>query len=80
MTIAARKIQATFIQHPHNLRHGAELQERLEHELKPLLNRQIRGLNHHPSRIPIRPIGRESASSPRSALASRPEVSRLRMV
>jgi hypothetical protein len=51
MTVAAWKVEAAFIQHAHNLRHSAALQEGLEHELKPFLYLDIRILNDHPVRV-----------------------------
>src|SRR5215203_1324292 len=51
MPIAARQIEAAFVQHTHNLGHGAELQERLEHKLEPLLYLDVRILDDHPARI-----------------------------
>jgi hypothetical protein len=47
MAIAARKIQAPLVEHPHDLGHGAELQEHLEHKLQTLLNRQVGVLRYH---------------------------------
>jgi len=51
MPVAARQVETTIIQHAHDLGHGAELQERLEYKLKPLLNRHVGILDDHTARI-----------------------------
>src|SRR4051794_7880157 len=51
MPIAARQIEAAFVQHTHYLGRGAELQERLEHKLEPLLYLDVGILDDHPARI-----------------------------
>jgi hypothetical protein len=48
-------IAAMLVEHPHDLGHGAELQEHLEHKLQTLLNRQVGVRDQLGSRI--RPIG-----------------------
>ncbi|WP_287321607.1 hypothetical protein [Mesorhizobium sp.] len=51
MLVAARQSQAPIVQHTHNFGNGAELQECLEHKLKPFLNGKIRIFDDHPARI-----------------------------
>ena len=51
MPVAARQVEATIIEHAHDLGHGAELQERLEHKPQPLLTCHVGILDDHPARI-----------------------------
>src|SRR6202012_5061298 len=51
MPITARQVEATVIEHAHDLGHCAELQEHLEHEPQPLLNRHVGILQDHAARI-----------------------------
>ena len=51
MPVAARKVETAMVQHAHDLRHGAELQEHLEDKPQPFLNRHVGILDDHTARI-----------------------------
>jgi hypothetical protein len=51
MPIAAGKVETAVVQHPHDLGHGAELQEHLEYKPQSFLNRHVGILGDHTPRI-----------------------------
>ena len=51
MPVAARQVESTIIKHAHDLGHGGELQEHLEHKLQPLLDCHVWILDDHAARI-----------------------------
>src|SRR4051812_25058908 len=51
MRVAARQVETTIVEEPHDLRDRAELQEHLKHKSKSLLNRHVGVLDHHATRI-----------------------------
>ena len=79
MPITTWQFEVTLVQRLHDLGNAAQLQEQLEDETEPPLHGHVGILNDDAARVRISPIGSITASSPRSASASRPAVSRLRM-
>src|SRR5271166_3022996 len=51
MPVAAREMQATLVEDPHDFGYRAELQEHLEHKFETSLNRQIGVFDHHVGRV-----------------------------
>src|SRR3984885_4190067 len=51
MPVAAWQVEAAIIEHAHDLGHGVELQENLEHKPQPLVNRHIGILDDHAGRL-----------------------------
>ncbi len=53
--VATRKIELALVQHAHDLGDGAELEEGLEHKLKPLLHPGVGVLDDDTARVADKP-------------------------
>ena len=80
MTIAARQVETAVVELAHHLGDSSHLQEGPEQQPSRSCTSKFGSLTTTPEGSRIRPIGKVSASSPRSALARRPAVNRLRIV
>ena len=80
MPVAARNVETSMVEQPHDLGHGAEFQEIWNTNSSRSWTAMSGSLTTTPLGSRRRPIGKESASSPRSALARRPAVRRLRIL
>jgi hypothetical protein len=82
IAVPPRQAEAALVQRADHPNSRAALEEGIKHQCDAGLDLQVRGLRHNARGIPDEPDRQRQikASSPRSALANRPAVSRLRIV